>query len=390
MIKSKIKAICLAVSACLFAYNANAQANSQIYNKNYILKLSEKVADYQIATLAGGEIPLKASGDTPEKKGWVQGALFIGFTELADFSKEPRYKQVIFSRGVANDWKLGNRKYHADDHMIGQTYLWAYKNGAGEQALRPMIGVFDEIIANPSKVELAYIDKPKGQGQPTCLDRWCWCDAIFMSPAALFEVSKITKDKKYADFAKQEFWVTTEYLFDKEENLYFRDSRFFDKRDDNGKKLFWSRGNGWVFAGLARIIPLLENNDPDKAQFVDIYKKMAKKLITIQKADGYWSPSLLSDPSKSLPESSGTGFYVYGLAWGVNNGLLPRKEYEPAIKKGWAALVKSIHPNGRLGYVQPVSDRPESVEYNDTQYYGVGAFLLAATEVSKMNIGAKK
>ncbi|MEM9964631.1 MAG: glycoside hydrolase family 88 protein, partial [Asticcacaulis sp.] len=113
---------------------------------------------------------------------------------------------------------------------------------------------------------------------------------------------------------------------------------------------------------------------------------MAVKLKDIQKPDGYWSPSLLSDPTRSLPETSGTGFFTYGFAWGIKAGLLDSKEYEPVVRKGWTALVRAIHPNGKLGWVQPVSDRPESVSYEDTQYYGVGAFLLAATAISDLNL----
>jgi rhamnogalacturonyl hydrolase YesR len=109
-------------------------------------------------------------------------------------------------------------------------------------------------------------------------------------------------------------------------------------------------------------------------------------LKAIQKPDGYWSPSLLSDPAKSPPESSGTAFFTYGLAWGVKAGLLDRDAYEPAVRKGWSALTRAVHPEGKFGYVQPVSDRPESVSYDDTQFYGVGAFLLAATAMADLDL----
>jgi rhamnogalacturonyl hydrolase YesR len=113
---------------------------------------------------------------------------------------------------------------------------------------------------------------------------------------------------------------------------------------------------------------------------------MSVKLKAIQKPDGYWSPSLLSDPAKALPETSGTGFFVYGMAWGVKAGILDRATYEPSIRKGWTALTRAVHPNGKLGWVQLVSDQPNVVNYDDTHYYGVGAFLLAATAVSDLGL----
>ncbi|MDG2520675.1 glycoside hydrolase family 88 protein [Caulobacter segnis] len=351
-----------------------------------ITALGERVADYHIAQLAGGSAyPKVRTGNRwpLDWKGWEQGAFLIGLTEFAELSGEPRYRQMILQRGVGNDWKLGERLYHADDHMIGQTYFWARRNGAGDVAIAHMRENFDKILAQPSTISLEF-DRKK----PLCVDRWCWCDALFMAPAAWLEMAKVTGDAKYADFAKKEFWAATDYLWDESEDLYFRDSSFFEERDAAGRKLFWSRGNGWVFAGLARIIPLLPENDPDRPRFIEVYKKMAAKLKAIQKPDGYWSGSLLNDAASSSPESSGTGFYVYGMSWGINAGLLDRAAYEPVVRKGWTALVRSIHPDGRLGWVQPISDRPAFVSYDDTHDYGYGAFLLAASELSKLKLAA--
>jgi rhamnogalacturonyl hydrolase YesR len=107
-------------------------------------------------------------------------------------------------------------------------------------------------------------------------------------------------------------------------------------------------------------------------------------LSQLQKSDGYWAPSLLA-PEDSPPESSGTAFYTYGFAWGIHAGLLPREEYEPVARRGWSALLRAVQPDGRLGWVQQVSDRPDKVEAVDTQFYGVGAFLLAATAVARLD-----
>ncbi|UDF05698.1 glycoside hydrolase family 88 protein [Asticcacaulis sp. AND118] len=364
------------------AVRAAAQAP---YGRAEVMALAEKVADYQLATMAGGEYPQNAANGTSDMKGWVQGALFVGLNDLADHSDKPHYKQVILSRGAANKWELGRRLYHADDHVIGQSYLWAFRNGAGPQSIAHLKASFDKILANPSKDDLVHHEytAPGGAG---CDERWCWCDAIFMAPPTWLQLANATGDMRYRDFAKREFWAATEMLYDKEEHLYYRDSRFFDRRDINGRKVFWSRGDGWVLAGLARMIPHLPQGDADRARMETIFREMSAKLKTIQKPDGFWAPSLLGDPEAALPESSGTGFYVYALAWGVKAGILDRATYEPTIRKGWAALVSAVHDDGHFGYVQPISDRPDNVGYDDTQYYGVGAFLLAAIAVADLGL----
>jgi rhamnogalacturonyl hydrolase YesR len=139
-----------------------------------------------------------------------------------------------------------------------------------------------------------------------------------------------------------------------------------------------------VFAGLANLLNHLPKSDPDRTRFEALFKTMAARLASIQKPDGYWNSSLLGNPKGSLPESSGTAFYVYGLAWGINAGLLDPSVYRPNVERGWQALTRSVHGNGKLGWVQPISDRPEMNTFDDTQIYGVGAFLLAASEIADM------
>jgi len=273
--------------------------------------------------------------------------------------------------------------YHADDHVIGQSYLWAATHGGGANAIAPLKERFDAILAKPPVVHLSFYIPAAGYGGTECLQRWCWCDALFMGPPGWIELGRQTGDRRYVDYALAEFWSSTAFLFDPAESLYFRDSRFFERRDEKGRKLFWSRGNGWVFAGLANMLDALPADDPNRVGIEKLFRDMAEKLKSIQKPDGYWAPSLLG-PENSPAESRGTGFHVYGLAWGVNHGLLDAAEYRPAVVNGWNALTRAVAKDGRVGWVQQVSDRPETVNESDTQFYGVGAFLLAASAVAQL------
>jgi rhamnogalacturonyl hydrolase YesR len=202
-----------------------------------------------------------------------------------------------------------------------------------------------------------------------------------MAPPVWIGLAAATGDRRYGEYAHAEFKATRDYLYDREEHLFYRDSRFFEQRDSDGRKLFWSRGNGWVFAGIARVLERLPASDPARPMYAELFREMAAKLKAVQKPDGYWAPSLLAAPGAAPPESSGTGFFVYGMAWGIAAGLLDRQEYEPVVRRGWRALERAVHSDGMLGWVQQVSDRPEHVAPSDTQFYGVGAFLLAGSAV---------
>jgi rhamnogalacturonyl hydrolase YesR len=346
------------------------------------LKVAARVADWQLARMDAAHIT-HMKEESKDAKSWEQGAFWVGMTRLANISGNPKYREAILAMGRANNWQLGPRTYHADDHVIAQSYLWAAKHGAGPESIAPLKATFDAILAKPAIVHLSFYIPPSGYGDTACLARWCWCDALFMAPPAWLELAQQTGDRRYADFAIAEFWSATAFLYDPAESLYFRDSRFFERRDDKGRKLFWSRGNGWVFAGLANMLESLPVDDPNRVGIEKLYREMAEKLKSVQKPDGYWAPSLLG-PENSPAESSGTGFYVYGLAWGIKHKLLDAEEYRPAVDKGWAALKRAVAKDGKLGWVQQVSDRPENVAEGDTQFYGVGAFLLAASAVAAL------
>jgi unsaturated rhamnogalacturonyl hydrolase len=208
---------------------------------------------------------------------------------------------------------------------------------------------------------------------------------LFMAPPAWIALSRVTGDPRYLGHADQEFWATTDYLYDRTDHLYYRDSRFMSQRDPNGRKIFWGRGNGWVFAGLARILTDLPADHPSRARYIALYREMAGKLVSLQGANGYWPVSLLEP--QPTPETSGTGFFVYGLAWGIHHGLLHDARYQRAVDRGWQALQAAVQSDGKLGWVQRIGAAPDQVSADDTQLYGVGAFLLAASELSEVQPG---
>ncbi len=380
--KSKLAAALAALailSTSAFAPPPVEAAAPALPSRAAVLVSLERVADWQLTHLDDLSYMPRAGESARNPRDWQQAAFWVALTHLADRSRSPRYRDAILAKGRETGWRLGDRLYHADDHLIGAAWIWAARHGAGSEALAPARARFDDILAAPRTNTLTY--PMPGSGGPDCTPRWCWCDALFMAPPTLWALAKATKDMRYAAFADREYRATTGFLFDKSEHLYFRDSRFFDQRGTHGEKLFWSRGNGWVFSGLARMIPEIPARDPRRPYYVRLFREMAARLVTLQRPNGYWPPSLLADPAAAQDESSGTGFYVHGLAWGIKAGLLDRRTYLPAVARGWAALERAVQPSGMLGWVQQVSDRPDLVRAEDTQFYGTGAYLLAGAAV---------
>lgn len=317
---------------------------------------------------------------------WIQAAFYIGLTRWTETVNDPTLLAHIETMAKEQSYALRlSRGKHADDHAIAQTYLWLTKQTGNKAAYGPTKALFDEILANPSTASLEMDESqpaPYAYESP-CQDRWCWADALFMAPRAWLMLGNETNNPAYFEFADKEFWATTDYLFSEEYGLYYRDSRYFEMKTPSGKPVFWSRGNGWVFAALPLLIDELPKDHPSRARYIELFKKNAAGLIKTQRANGYW-PASLKDPEQvTTPEISGTGFIVFGLAWGVNQGILTADEYTQAVLKGWNAIEQSVEPNGRVNWVQQVGKAPEPVKKTDTQFYGVGAVLLAASEMTK-------
>lgn len=378
----------LVISVMLFSGCASQQAGSQadfaIPAKSDIAVIANRAADWQLAHMENFDYVRTFRDHTENPRGWIQGAFFVGLTRWAEYSDNPQYLQALIAKGEANEWQIGEKSWHADDQVIGYSYAATAVRTKNPALIAPTQAVFKEIMANRATNSLEYQPDPTGQGEATCQRRWCWCDALFMAPPVWAAVGKFTGDPAYLNYVDEEYQATIDYLFDNNEHLFYRDGRFLDRRSKNGKKVFWSRGNGWVFAGLPLLIEQIPANDPRKQKYETLFKTMAVRLVKLQQPNGFWPSSLLDKDEFNVPETSGTGFMTFGLAWGINNGLLKREDYLPAASAGWKALVSALDESGKLGWVQQVGASPEKILPEDTQLYGVGALLLAASEVSRL------
>ena len=264
--------------------------------------------------------------------------------------------------GTQAGWMPSNRLYHADDHAVGHAWLDIHlMDTSRKERLDPMRDRLSHVIAHPVTEQLAHGSKPKTKGV-TVSDRWTWCDALYMAPPTLARLFTATGDRKYLDFLDREFQFTYDHLYDREEKLFFRDATFFEKKTPNGKKTFWSRGNGWVYGGLALMLEHLPKDHPKRGFYEKLFKEMTTAILAAQQPDGLWHPSLLDPQEIAVGETSGSGFFTFGLAWGVNHGLLDRAAHLPAITRAWNGLMTRVQENGLVGYVQPVGAAPDHLE----------------------------
>lgn len=343
-----------------------------------------------------------SSGDS-HPQGWVYAALHVGMTrwaELADNQGDASYYQKLADVAKRNQYLFAPRIYNADDYAIGQLYLDLYEQFGDEKMITPLKVILDQILLNPPTIGMTF-DPVETRSSVTgkkvsdwwgtrsfhhtpCKNRWCWADALFMGPPVWIHLARITGDKRYLDFADQEFWATVDLLWDKDDHLFFRDSRFFDKREKNGEKVIWARGVGWVAAGLARILEQLPADHVSRAKYEDIFRKMMTRLADAQQSDGFWRPSVLAPESQPYKESSGTALLAFAYASGIRHGVLDKKTFTPVLKKSWKALVGAVQPDGKLGWVQQIAAKPDSVDAEDTQMYAVGAFLLTGSEMYQL------
>ena len=344
-----------------------------------------KVADWQI---------LHQPGVWLGPSNWTNGALYMGMLDWGELAEatEKDFSYTRWVEGIGNGcrWQPGNDvrgiPSHADDFTACQAWLRLYSRFGGNNRLQPTRKRIDSILAKPSTTDLNLHNRK-------ALERWSWCDALYMAPQVFARLWLITKDPKYINFMEQEFKATTDYLYDKEEHLFFRDCRYFPDapegngfahREANGAKVFWSRGNGWVIAGLANLLNILPADYPNRAYYETLFKELASRLVTLQTADNTWHASLLDPASFPAPETSGTGFITYGLAWGINRGYLDRETYLPTVLRGWKGLCDAVHADGKLGYVQPIGQDPRKVTKDMTEVYGVGALLQAGCELHRL------
>jgi rhamnogalacturonyl hydrolase YesR len=220
-------------------------------------------------------------------------------------------------------------------------------------------------------------------------DYWWWADALYMVMPVMTKMYKLTGERKYLDKLYENILYSDSIMLDYETGLYFRDGKYVypKHKTASGKKDFWARGDGWVLAGLAKVLQDMPETYVRQPFFVEKFTRMAHAVKALQQLEGHWTRSMMDPQQAPGYETSGTAFFCYGLLWGVNHGKLSKKEFGPTIEKAWNYLTTiALQKDGKVGYVQPIGERAipgQTVDANSQANFGVGAFLLAACEYAR-------
>lgn len=383
----------------------SAKEKSELSAKQ-VLAQCRKVANWQLQEFGG-----EAEGN------WVNSVALIGFVELYHSWHDFGYKNAIVELGRRNHWDYiqpprGNRileffrfggqapkekpsneyridletgqPFFADDHAHGQFAIELYWHLRDPAMINPIRQRIDYVLEHPPS-------NPLSQELIENRARWNWSDALFMDPPLYARLAALSDDKRYLDFMDREFQASTDYLWSKRFKLIFRDDRFSrgKKISPNGKPIFWGRGNGWFYAGLARILEVYPNDRAARAMYVDYFHKMTASLSALRSDDRLWGPNLLDSSRFKYPDTSASALILYALAWGINQGLIQDKPYRPIVHSSWKALQAYVSEQGEVSGVQPSDFQPRCFDLLNSEAFGAGAYLLACSQIYQL-LGGKK
>jgi rhamnogalacturonyl hydrolase YesR len=321
----------------------------------------------------------------PGDNGWANATFFSGLLALQRLTGSPRY--LAYARNWAEKHAYGLNggvtTRHADNHNAGQAYLDLYEIEPEESK----ISAIEESLHR-----MVYTDQPDKN------DDWWWDDALHMAMPPFARIGALRGDPQYWQklYALYDHTKRVEGgpgLYDDATGLWYRDKRFLPGLPGGilspaGKPVVWSRGNGWVAGGHAKTLKALPPGERHTGEYRDTLVRLVTAVAGIQRTDGFWNVNLADATHLPGPETSGTSFFLYGTSYAIRAGLVDRRTYVPVAARAWNGLVTTaVHPDGFLGYVQNVGDRPESsqpVTYDSTANFGVGAFLLAGTELARL------
>lgn len=359
---------------------ATKSPSSRLPQKNQILKTLTLANDYFMQKWPdpGKEI---VTNKTRPSNIWTRGVYYEGLMALYRADPQQRYYDYAVEWGQKHNWGLtgGDSIRHADYQTAGQTYIELYQIDQKPERIKSIKASIDNMVHSEKA------------------DDWDWIDAIQMAMPAFAQLGVLYNDGAYYEkmwdlYSTTRNQIGGKGLFNPEDGLWWRDADFVPPHAaPNGEDVYWSRGNGWVVAALVRVLDLTPQDLPHREQYVQDYLAMMKALPPLQREDGFWNASLHDPSHYGGKETTGTALFAYGMAWGVNQGLLDAKVYKPIIAKAWNAMEKeAVHPNGFLGYVQGTGKEPKDgqpvthTSKPDFEDYGLGCFLLAGTEILKI------
>jgi len=304
-------------------------------------------------------------------RNWIRGTYYSGLMAFYEVTGDEQLFDQAKTWAMKHGWRTGTEWMSPANRLTcSQTYLQLYFKEPNIAYIERTRSFMDKRIENP---------------EPASEQGWDYVDALYVGIPAYLMMTKATGEFKYADYANRIFWEVKTDLYDEEYHLFYRDEKAKTEKSANGKKVLWSRGNGWAIASIPHILEYLPEENKYYSQYLELFKQMAEALLNCQDEDGFWRTNLADPEDFTDPESSGTAFFTFAMAWGINNQLLDKGRYLPVVEKAWHALYNAVDENGKVCYGQSVSRDPGHVDKNDSHEFVAGAFLLAGSEVFRLS-----
>ena len=304
---------------------------------------------------------------------WHNATFHSGNMALYRRTGVARYLDFTLAWAAKHDFGLiadsSSQPYFPDHETAGQVYLDLYQH-----------------TPNPAYLK-AIEARIAAQYASGVTNTWNYVDALHMAMPVFARLGVLQKKSSYLSRMSTLFDYTRDSagghgVYDAKKHLWWRDGSYV------GSNTYWSRGVGWAVAAMAKVLGAIPATAPHRADYVASLQQVAAALVPLQRSDGFWNADLTQPAVDGGIETSGTALHTFGLAWGVNNGVLSASTYRPVVEKAWAGLTgKALQPSGLLGWVQGPGSKP-SDHYpwgaGDTQPYGVGAFLLAGDQMATL------
>lgn len=318
---------------------------------------------------------------------WHLAAYHIGNMEAYKLTGKEEYLDYTIKWAKTNEWS-GAKSTNTEEWKFSYGETDEYVLFGDWQACFQVY--IDLYLLEPEDHKVARAKEVMSYEVNTEEDKyWWWIDGLFMVMPVMPRLYDLTGDTIYLNKLHEYYSYTKSLMYDEEAGLWYRDTKYIypKHKTNSSKKDFWSRGDGWVIAAHARTLDKLPDSGPHYSEYLEVFKKMSEALKNCQQEEGYWTRSLLDPDQAPGPETSGTAFFTYGILWGINNGVLDEEEYAPVVNSAWEYLSETaVQDDGTLGYVQPIGERAEPgqvIDKNSTSDFGVGAFLLASSEMVK-------
>lgn len=316
---------------------------------------------------------------------WDNAAYQTGNMAAYTVTKNDRYRQYAEAWAVHNNWQGATSTDKATwQYKYGETPDYVLF-GDWQACFQTYIDLY-QLKPEPVRIARAR-DVMEYEMSTARTDYWWWADGLYMAMPVMTKLYGVTQNPQYLAKLHAYFSYANSIMYDAETGLYYRDAKYVypQHKSTNGGKDFWARGDGWVLAALAKVLQDLPATDPHRPDYLAKYRGLAAAIRKAQQPEGYWTRSLLDPQHAPGPETSGTAFYTYGLLWGLNHGVLSKAEYLPTVQKAWQYLTATaVQPDGTVGYVQPIGEKAipgQVVDQHSTANFGVGAFLLAASQM---------